>query len=174
MACLCAAGGARPARRERVDRLAARIRSGEAFTATLCGARIEAGCEVRILRDPGQLRRRGAGGLALEQGVEAVWDGRFVVASDLPDVVVRPLQGLAARLSGRERRASRAFPPAARAALPAFQNGENVTCPILAEGTWASARALASDRLAGACGRIARENDLSRGSDGDWTNGALS
>jgi tRNA(Ile)-lysidine synthase len=169
-ACLSAGGGERPPRRERVERLAARLASGEAFTATLAGARIEAGEEARIMRDAGRLQ---AADLALEAGVEAVWDGRFLVRSDR-DCEVRPLKGLTAQLAKGERAALKAFPVAARAALPAFVQGETVTCPILAEQAWAGARSLVGARLAGACGRFARENDLAGGSDGGWSSGALS
>ncbi len=59
-ACLCAAGTTRPPRGDRLQRLVDRIRAGEAFTATLAGARIEAtGREVGFFREPGEARRQG-------------------------------------------------------------------------------------------------------------------
>jgi tRNA(Ile)-lysidine synthase len=174
MACVCAGGGERLPKRDRLERLLARIGSGEAFTATLSGARIEAGEALRIGRDPGELRRRPPAVLALEPGVPAVWDGRFLLSTPRSGVSVGPLQGLMAALPADQRRALKAFPPPARAALPLLHGRETVTCPILAKGTWADARELISDRLTSACGRIARESDLPRGSDGDWESGALS
>ena len=57
-ACLCAAGTTQPPRGERLRRLVERIRAGEAFTATLAGARIEAGGDtVSFFREPGEARR---------------------------------------------------------------------------------------------------------------------
>ncbi|MBO9559833.1 MAG: tRNA lysidine(34) synthetase TilS [Caulobacter sp.] len=57
-ACLCAAGTTRPPRGERLQRLVARIRTGDDFTATLAGARIEASGEgVSFFREPGEDRR---------------------------------------------------------------------------------------------------------------------
>ncbi|TCS12335.1 tRNA lysidine(34) synthetase TilS [Caulobacter sp. BK020] len=60
-ACLCAAGTSRPPRGERLQRLVDRIRTGETFTATLAGARIEAvGRTVGFFREPGEARRFGS------------------------------------------------------------------------------------------------------------------
>ena len=174
MACVCAGGGERLPRTERVERLLARITSGAPFTATLCGARIEAGQEVRFMRDAGEALRRGMGRLRLDPDAPTVWDGRFLVSADQPGVTVGPLRGLALRLPPDERRALKRAPPAARAALPVFQCGEIVTCPILAQATLASARALIGERLAGACGQFAREGNLSCASDGERAKGALS
>jgi tRNA(Ile)-lysidine synthase len=57
-ACLCAAGTSQPPRGERLRRLVDRIRAGEAFTATLAGARIEAsGDGMRFFRELGEARR---------------------------------------------------------------------------------------------------------------------
>lgn len=58
-ACLCAAGTTRPPRGDRLQRLVDRIRSGETFTATLAGARIEATEEgAAFFREPGETRRK--------------------------------------------------------------------------------------------------------------------
>jgi tRNA(Ile)-lysidine synthase len=169
IACVCAGGAERPPRRARTERLAGRIASGEAFTATLAGARIEVADNVLISRDPGRVRQV----MALAPGQEAVWDGRFLARSDRA-CVVRPLSGAMSRLPARERAALRAIPATARPGLPLFQSGETVTCPILAQSAWASVRSLVGGRLAGACGRFAREIDLGSALDGDWTSGALS
>jgi tRNA(Ile)-lysidine synthase len=170
MAMVCAGGGERLPRSDGVERLSSRLRSGDRFTATLCGARIEAADEVLIARDAGRIAPRM---LELAAGAEAVWDGRFLVTADRP-CRIGPLKGWASALPPEQRRALRAIPAAARAALAAFHDGQAVTCPILAHGSWAGARSLVFERLWGACGRIAREADVARGSDGEWTSGALS
>ena len=170
MAMVCAGGGEKLPRSEGVERLAARLRSGELFTATLCGARIEATGEVVIARDAGRIA---PGMRELAAGGETVWDGRFLVSADRP-CRIGPLRGWAAALPPVERRALKAVPVAARAALAAFHDGQAVTCPILAHGSWAGARSLVFERLWGACGRIAREADVARGADSGWTSGALS
>jgi tRNA(Ile)-lysidine synthase len=170
MALVCAGGGERLPRGVRLERLIARLRSGEAFTATLCGARIAVAEEVLITRDAG---RAGLPVMDLAPGDEAVWDGRFLVRAER-SCRIGPLKGRASALPRAERDALRTVPAAARTALPAFQDGEAVTCPILAHGSWASARSLVGERFTGACGRIAREHDLAGGSDGEWASGALS
>jgi tRNA(Ile)-lysidine synthase len=174
MACVCAGGGERAPRGERLVRLMARIASGAAFTATLAGARIVAGQELLICREPGELRRRPSPPLRLEPGTPAVWDGRFLIETGPPGVSVGALQGFASRLPKAEQRALKAVPAAARAGLPLCHVGKTVTCPILAEGSSASAHALTGERLTGACGRIAREGGLSPGADSERRTGALS
>jgi tRNA(Ile)-lysidine synthase len=83
----------------------------------------------------------------------AVWDGRFEIMADQP-IEIRPLAGLAARLPKDQRQALAAFPPKARAALPAALDGERVTCLALdAE----RCRPLGHARLQAACGLVERE-----------------
>jgi tRNA(Ile)-lysidine synthase len=77
-ACLCAAGTDRPPARSKVERLMARLRTDEPFTASLAGARIEAGAsQVRFQREAGEVARGGLAPLRLQRGQTAVWDGRF-------------------------------------------------------------------------------------------------
>ncbi|WP_299542459.1 tRNA lysidine(34) synthetase TilS [Phenylobacterium sp.] len=79
-ACLCAAGTDRPPARSKIERLTGRLRSDEPFTASLAGARIEAGAsQVRFLREAGEFARGGLAPLGLQAGETAVWDGRFEV-----------------------------------------------------------------------------------------------
>jgi tRNA(Ile)-lysidine synthase len=158
-ACLCAAGTVQPPRGARLARLAARLRAGETFTATLAGARIEAAGEaVRLFREPGEARRGGLSPADLPVGEAVVWDGRFELAAEVAGLAVRPLQGLAARLPLVQRQALKALPPVARPALPAVVDAAGaVTCPILAEASPARARCLVGDRFDAAIGLVDQE-----------------
>jgi tRNA(Ile)-lysidine synthase len=132
-ACLCAAGTERPPRGERLERLVARLRSGQTFTATLAGARIEADGEaVRVCRDAGETARGGLAPLALAPGETGVWDGRYAVRAGATPVTVRALKGLAAGLPRDQRQALKAVPAAARPALPVLVDETGAaTCPVL-------------------------------------------
>jgi tRNA(Ile)-lysidine synthase len=132
-ACLCAAGTERPPRGERLERLVARLRSGESFTATLAGARIEAnGDRVRVCRDAGETARGGLAVLTLSPGETGVWDGRYEITAGAAAITVRSLKGLAAGLPRDQREALKAVPAAARPALPAVVDQAGAaTCPVL-------------------------------------------
>jgi tRNA(Ile)-lysidine synthase len=172
MACVSAGGGERLPRTAALDRLTRRIADGEGFAATLAGARIHAGARIAVTRETGRGR---IAPLALPPGRAVVWDGRFEITAFRPGLSVRPLGGMMSRLEKASRPALGAFSPQARAALPAVVDaGGNVTCPILAQGAWSSARTLVGDRLEAACGRIAREPALAPGSHGGQGAGALS
>lgn len=92
VACLCAAGTARPPARAKSERLAARLLGGEDFTASLAGARVQATAEwVRFGREPGEAARGGLAPLSLRGGQTAVWDGRFEVTAECDvDVIATP------------------------------------------------------------------------------------
>ena len=172
MACVCAGGGECPPRRLQLDRLAARMAAGETFAATLAGARIEATERIAITRDLG---RAGVGCTPLPEGQAIVWDGRFEITALRAGLSVRPLGGVMSRLERPSRSALGAFSPGARSALPAVIDADGrLTCPILAQGAWSFARSLVGDRLAAACGRIAREPALAPRSHGERDKGALS
>ncbi|WP_165184888.1 tRNA lysidine(34) synthetase TilS [Caulobacter soli] len=169
-ACLCAAGTSQPPRGDRLQRLVDRIRSGETFTATLAGARIEAAGEaVSFFREPGEARRSGPpptdpsdrlpdGGRALPPGQPVVWDGRYELTAAIPGLAVRPLQGLAARLPPAQRQALKALPASARPSLPAVIAPDGaVSCPILAEAKSTRARCLVMARFEAAIGRVDQE-----------------
>jgi tRNA(Ile)-lysidine synthase len=136
MACLCMAGSERPPRGDRVQALVRRLRSGEAFTATLAGARIEAGPSagaISLYREAGEAARGGLAPLRLAPGQTGVWDGRYALTAGQTEIQVMALRGLAAGLSRVEREALKAVPAAARPALPVLVDAEGaVTCPILA------------------------------------------
>jgi tRNA(Ile)-lysidine synthase len=165
-ACLCAAGTVQPPRGQRLQRLVDRIRAGEAFTATLAGARIEAaGDAVSFFREPGEARRFGppamgevAEPVALSPRQPVVWDGRYELTAVETGLIVRPLQGLAARLPAAQRQALKGLPAAARPGLPAVLAPDGtVTCPILAGDDATRARCLVVDRFDAATGRVDQE-----------------
>ncbi len=161
IACLCAAGTARPPRGQRTARLTERLNAGEVFTATLGGARIEAEkAAVRFMRDAGEIGRGGLKSIRLTPGEPAVWDGRFELVSSRP-VAVCALKGYAARLPPAERAALAAVPAAARPGLPAIVEPSGVVhCPVLAPEPQAKTRALALERFRAAAGFIKKEGDL--------------
>jgi len=121
---LCAGGGATPPRGERLAALQSRLAAGEDFTAVLCGARIEAfGARIQAMREPGEWKRRPPAALVLMPGRPAVWDGRFEIVTDQPDLRVEPAAGRLAQLSEAERAVLAPLPPAARAAAPVLIDG---------------------------------------------------
>ncbi len=172
MSCVSAGGGERLPRGEALDRLANRLEAGESFTATLAGARIEAGQEILVCRDAGRLAADPA---PLPPGVPVIFDGRFELIVHQDGLRVQPLGGLLSRLEKRSRSLLGVFSPSARRTLPAvvFPDGM-VSCPILAKNAWGSARSLVSGRLEAACGRIARESPVAAPSHGGRGAGALS
>ena len=172
MACVSAGGGERLPRARSLDPILDRLAAGGTFAATLAGARIEAGDEIAVTRDPG---RGSIAAAPLPEGAPMVWDGRFEITAWRSGLSVRPLGGVVSRLEKRSRSGLRAFPSKARSALPAVIDADgNVTCPILAQGSWSSARTLVGDRLAAACGQITREPARAPGPHGGRGPGALS
>lgn len=164
-ALLCAAGSERPPRRERIDRLLARLRTGDGFAATLAGARVTSdGAHVHLVRDAADSRRGAPADIALPPETDVVWDGRFEVRAHLAGARLRTLAGRAGRLPASWRRAVRAVRPAARGALPLIVHGDGaMACPTLVaaprghEGAKIAIRPLAGARLAGALGGIVDE-----------------
>ena len=159
-ALLCAAGTERPPRGERLARLVERLRSGEPFTATLCGARVEAGEEVLICREAGETARGGLASLHLSPGETGVWDGRWEVAAGAAPLIVEPMKGQAAGLDLD----LSAVPASARPSLPLVRpEGAAPYCPALdgpdlaAEGN-GRARSLVLDRFRAALGLIDQES----------------
>ena len=158
-ALLCAGGGAVPPRGERMGALKARLAAGEDFVAGLSGARVEAtGGSVRIMREPGEMRRRAPEPVMLASGVPAVWDGRFEITATEPGWRVEAAAGRLATLGEADRRAIAGLPPAARGGLPVLiRDGEDA--PVLA---WrgADVRALGARRLSLALGETTQEAGL--------------
>ena len=150
-ACLCAAGTARPPRGDALGRLMEALRGDGPFTATLAGARIEAGDgDLRFLRDAG---RGGLAPLTLAAGVTGVWDGRFEISTDRA-VTIQALAGHAAGLPAAQRTELQRLPGGARGTLP-FITGEG--SPMLTKISGIAIRPLALERLLAACGAVDRE-----------------
>ena len=159
-ACLCAAGTDRPPRGPRLARLTARLALPGDFTVTLAGARIEALDERVILtRDAGEAARGGLAPIALNPSTPTVWDGRYELTAHSAGLTVRPLKGLAARLSAPEKRRLQTLPASARGGLPAIVNlSGTMICPILAEAPDVRIRVLSGERFRAAIGLVERES----------------
>jgi tRNA(Ile)-lysidine synthase len=145
-------------------RLVERLRSGEAFTATLAGARIEATRDVLVCRDAGEIARGGLAPLDLAPEATAVWDGRWEITAGAAPLQVTAVKGHAAKLSPTQCASLAAIPAAARPALPLLRGlGTVPYCPALdgpdlAADGGARARPLVLDRFMAATGQIDQES----------------
>lgn len=158
---LCAAGGDVPPRRDRLDRLIVRLGSGEDFTVTLSGARIQTNDErVSIGREPGEMRRRAPADVPLVLDRPAVWDGRYEVIAREPGWTVTAALGRLNALSTADRAIVGTVVAWGRAALPVLIR-DGSPAPVLA---WrqAEVRSLAPRRLGLALGETTQECDLYR------------
>jgi tRNA(Ile)-lysidine synthase len=165
MTLVCAGGGDRPPRGDRLDAILRRIAAGEDFTATLCGTRLEAvGDQVMVMREAGEFLRRPLAPLPLAPGVEAVWDGRWAVRVDEPGWVVVPAAGRMATLAEADRAVLKTLPPPARGALPVLIRNDPGAAVLAGPG--AKARSLVGERLALALDRMTHERDLAPRNDG--------
>ncbi|CAN5205759.1 tRNA lysidine(34) synthetase TilS [soil metagenome] len=144
---LSAAGTSIPPRGTRLSALNDRLRSGQDFSATLCGARVETtGSTVVIGRDIGEFKRRMIPDLTLSADQPAVWDGRYEITIRAPGWSVEPAAGRMSALPDRDKAMLKTIPAVLRPTLPVlFREGQ--TGPVLA---WrvAQVRALAPRRLA--------------------------
>lgn len=167
IALVCAAGVERPPRGEALDRLLERLRSRQAFTASLAGARVEAdGWTVTIAREAGERARGALAPVPLSPGRVAVFDGRFELAPE-PNapagLIVAAIAGRARRLPRTEQAFLRSAPRAARGALPALLTAAGeVRLPWPFGGGPATARCLVGERFAAALGLVCNEDDLFR------------
>ncbi len=156
---VCAGGGDQLPRGDRLSAIGFRLQSGEDFTATLCGARIEArGDHVLLTREAGEFARRPRAPRSLAPGVETVWDGRWAITVDSAGWSVVPAAGRMAALSGADRGLLKTLPSAARGAMPVLIRND-ATAPVLA-GTEGRAVSLVEERLALALDRMTHERDL--------------
>jgi tRNA(Ile)-lysidine synthase len=156
MAAVCAGGGERLPRGERLDRLTARLADGCRFIATLAGATVLAGEDEAVFtRNAGEAARGGLAALTLP----GVWDGRYALDGQGE---ARPLGGLARRLSPGERRRLASVPAQARPSLPVVIQNDAVSCPLLADAPTVSVEALVPGRFLTACGVYAHERELER------------
>lgn len=158
-ALVCVGGGATLPRGARLQALTARLKAGEDFAATLCGARVEAaGDGVRVMREAGELGRRGTAPLVLAPGVEAVWDGRFAFRAGHPGWSVVAARGRLASLSDADRAWINRLPAATRGAWPVLVRDGGLA-PVLA-GEGVERRALVAERLRLALDETTHEDDL--------------
>jgi len=158
-ALVCAGGGERPPRGERLAAILERLRSGQAFTATLCGARIDANGEhVFVTREPGEFRRLASQPLPLPLGVETVWDGRWSLTAPEDGWSVVPAVGRLAGLSDPDRAVLAPLSPAARNARPVLIRNAPDASVLAGEGV--KAKALVEARLALALDGMTHELDL--------------
>lgn len=158
-ALVCAGGGDRTPRGARLARMLDRLESGAAFTAVLCGSRIEAvGPNVLVAREAGEFARRPCLSRSLAPGVETVWDGRWIITTEEAGWSVVPAAGRIAPLSDADRALLRTLPSAARGGMPVLIRNDG-TAPVLA-GHRARAGSLVGQRLALALDRMTHERDL--------------
>ncbi len=165
----CASGAQGAARSARVDSLLERLGAADRFTATLAGARVEAGATIRLSREAGEASRGGLAPLDLPPGQPVVWDGRFEISAAQPGWRVRALKGVAGRLQPADFAALRAFPASVRPSLPILHNHEGDLRPVCLaltgkdahiDAVGGSITPLAQARLAAAAGWIAREVEI--------------
>ena len=165
-AAVCAGGGSRPPRGERLTRLLVRLAAGEDFTAAMCGARIEAlGPRVTLMREAGEFVRFPPTPQVATAGGRLVWDGRFELAALPPGTRVVAAAGRLAQLSPEDRDRLARLPAAARPTLPVLIR-EGSAAPVLA-GRVGEARCLVGGRLALALDETTHEKGL-----GDALHGA--
>ena len=161
---ICAAGAERPPRREALTRLLDRIRSGEAFIATLAGARVVFdGATIHVVRDTSDRRRGPPADVELPTKQTIVWDGRFTLHAGAPGIRVGHLAGRAARLPSPLRAAVLETPAAARPALPLVIHPDGrLGCPTIRQSPEIEIRAITLERLTAARGMIMDEAALWR------------
>jgi tRNA(Ile)-lysidine synthase len=165
IAAACASGRESLGRPARAQALVGRIQAGERFTATLGGARLEAGRRLLVCREPGEFDRARQGRIDLPVRQPVVWDGRFELIASRPGLGVSPLRGQATRLKVEEKSRLGRIPACGRGALPTIQEPDLApTCPMLAgpEGDKGVAvREWVGPRFQAASGMIAREGESS-------------
>jgi tRNA(Ile)-lysidine synthase len=158
-ALVCSGGGETPPRGDRLARLVERLRAGEDFAATLCGARLEAAGEaVTLMREAGELARRPPAPLMLGPGVEAVWDGRFAFRADEAGWTLVAARGRLSSLSARDRAAIARLPAATRGAFPVLVRDGEMAPVLAAQGV--ERRGLVAERLRLALDETTHEDDL--------------
>ena len=159
VALVCAGGGDRTPRGDRLEAVLTRLRSGEDFPATLCGARLEAtGDRVVITREPGEFARRRLAPLPLSPGVETVWDGRYLLAIDDPGWSVAPAAGRMASLNKPDRAWLNTLSAAARGSQPVLIRDEPGGAVLAVPA--GKAQSLVEERLAFALDLMTHEREV--------------
>ena len=160
-AALVSAGGSeRMPRGDRLATLTTRLATTDAFTATLCGARLDATLDhILIHREAGEFTRRPPPDIPLIPGIEAVWDGRWAITVSEPGWTVTAAAGRMSALSRADRAVLNTLPAAVRPTRPVLiRNGSDA--PVLA-GVVGQARSLVEQRLALALDAVTHERHLS-------------
>lgn len=158
-ALVCAGGGDRPPRGDRLATVLSRLAAGETFTVTLSGARLQAnGAAVTVTREPGEFRRTALPPLPLSPGVEVVWDGRWSLTAPQPGWSVVPAAGRMASLSDADHAHLQALPAAARGARPVLIRNDQDAAVLAGEAF--RAHSLVEARLASALDGMTHEYDL--------------
>ena len=169
IALACAAGVERLPRPARAGALLARLAVGEAFVATLGGARVTAGRTVVIGREAGEALRGGLEAVDLPEGRPAVWDGRFEIEIPGAGWSALALRGLASRLPPADRVVVDAIPAWARPSMPVLLRSDQPSAPprLALEGADAHidaiglrCRALVRERFLGAAGLVKDEVEI--------------
>jgi tRNA(Ile)-lysidine synthase len=162
-ALLCAAGTERPPRGGRLEQLVRRLRGDEVFTATLAGARIEAGADVLVCRDAGETARGGLSPLPLAPGETGVWDGRWEITAGRQPLTVAALKGQTSALSPEQRARLAKLPAPVRPGSPLILRQGAAPCsptldgPEFAVEGGGCARLLVLDRFKAAVGLYDQE-----------------
>ncbi len=155
---LCAGGGERPPRGDRLGRLFEQALGPASFQATLAGSKIVAEESLLLTRDAGEARRGGLASIVLTPGVPAVWDGRFELTAREQGLTARALASGMSGLDKAQRQALHALPAPVRPGLPIVVGGEGpAICPILACAPSVGVRSLVAARFLAACGAISKE-----------------
>ena len=157
-AVLCAGGGERPPRGDRLGRLLHEAIGPAWFKATLAGSKIVAEDDLLLTRDAGEVRRGGLADMALPHKVPAVWDGRFELTARVQGLTARAAAGGMSGLDKAQRQALGALPAPVRPGLPVVVRADGpAVCPILACAPSVGVRSLVAARFLAACGAISKE-----------------
>lgn len=147
-------------RGDRLTALATKLATGDTFTATLCGARLDATADhITVHREAGEFTRRPPSDIPLTPGVEAVWDGRWAITVSEPGWTATAAAGRMSALSRADRAILDTLPAAARPTRPVLIRNDQ-HAPVLA-GTVGQARSLVEQRLALALDAVTHERHLS-------------
>ena len=158
-AVLCAGGGERPPRGDRLGRLFEQALGWAPFKATLAGSKIVAEGDLLLTRDAGEVRRGGLVGVALRPMVPTVWDGRFELTVRGPGHTARGLAGGMSGLDKAQRQALAGLPAPVRPGLPVVTGGHRpAVCPFLACTPAVGIRSLVAMRFLAACGALSKES----------------
>jgi tRNA(Ile)-lysidine synthase len=169
IALTCASGGEALPRPDRARTLVRRLRSDEAFTTGLGGARVSASAGVRLAREAGEAARGGLAAVDLPPDEAVVWDGRLELTARTPGWRVQALSGLARRLEDADIAVLRDIPASDRPSLAVLRHADGrvrlVRLASAGEGDHkdeavGAVRMLGEHRFKAACGLIQREDDI--------------